>query len=201
MAVLDKRGVLPRFRAGERLSIELGCGPRKQDAASVGIDALDFQGVDLVGDVFEVLAELPTASVSACYSAHFFEHVDDLVRLVDELGRTLAPGAVATIKVPHFSNPYFYSDPTHSRAFGLYTMSYFARDALLTRKVPNYGRTPVFELTSVHLGFDSPFPFRGLIRRLIGPVFNLTTWLQEFHEENLCYLLPCYEVEYRLRRI
>ena len=200
MAFQDKRGVLPRFQAGERLKIELGCGPSKTDPAAVGIDALDFEGVDLVGDVFEVLAALPGESVAACYSAHFFEHIDDLSRLIDELGRTLAPGAVLTVKVPHFSNPYFYSDPTHSRYFGLYTMSYYARDGLLTRKVPNYGRTPVFELESVRLGFDSPFPFRGLFKRLIGPIFNLTTWLQEFHEENLCYLLPCYEVEYRLRR-
>lgn len=201
MAFLDKRSVLPRFQAGERFSIELGCGPRKLDAAAVGIDALDFEGVDLVGDIFEVLAALPQGGVSACYSAHFFEHIDDLPRLIDELARTMAPGAIATIKVPHFANPYFYSDPTHSRFFGLYTMSYFARDALLTRKVPNYGRTPAFELDAVKLGFDSPFPIRGLIKRTLGRVFNLTTWLQEFYEENLCYLFPCYEVEYRLRRL
>ncbi|GAA5179314.1 methyltransferase domain-containing protein [Niveibacterium umoris] len=201
MAVIDKRGVLARFQAGERLSIELGCGPHKRDAEAVGFDALDFPGVDLVGDVFESLAQLPAHSVSACYSAHFFEHIDDLPHLIDELGRTLAPGAIATIKVPHFANPYFYSDPTHSRFFGLYTMSYFARDALLRRKVPNYGRTPAFELAAVRFGFDSPFPVRGLLKRAIGPIFNLTTWVQEFYEENLCYLFPCYEIEYRLRRL
>ncbi|MCX9154888.1 methyltransferase type 11 [Niveibacterium sp. 24ML] len=201
MTFLDKHGVLPRFQAGERFSIELGCGPRKLDAAAVGIDALDFDCVDLVGDVFEVLAALPQGGVSSCYSAHFFEHIDDLPRLIDELARIMAPGKIATVKVPHFANPYFYSDPTHRRFFGLYTMSYYARDALLWRKVPNYGRMPAFELDAVTLKFDSPFPIRGLIKRTLGRVFNLTTWLQEFYEENLCYLFPCYEVEYRLRRL
>lgn len=201
MTFVDKRGVLSRFQAGERLPIELGCGPRKLDPDAVGIDALDFPGVDLVGDVFEVLAGLPAGGVSACHSSHFFEHVEDLPRLIDELARTMAPGAVLTVKVPHFANPYFYSDPTHHRFFGLYTMSYLARDTLLTRKVPNYGRTPAFALTAVRLGFDSPFPIRGVFKRVVGRVFNLATWLQEFYEENLCYLFPCYEIEYRLQRL
>lgn len=201
MSFVDKRRVVARLCAGERLPIELGCGPNKVRADAIGVDALDFDGVDLVGDVFEVLAALPDASLSACYSAHFFEHVQELPKLIDELARTLVSGAQMTIRVPHFSNAYFYSDPTHSRFFGLYTMSYYARDRLLRRKVPSYGRVPAFDLEGVSLRFASPFPIRNLFRRVVGAVFNLTTWLQEFYEENLCYFLSCHEVEFRLRRI
>lgn len=201
MSILDKRSILPTLTANSQIAIELGCGPSKRDIEALGVDALDFPGVDLVGDVFEVLRAFPPGSVVRCSNSHFLEHVDDPAGLLDELARVMRTGSELRVIVPHFSNPYFHSDPTHQRSYGLYTMSYFARDELLWRKVPNYGRTPAFELQSVRLGFNSPFPVRGLIRRTIGRLFNLSRWLQEFHEENLCWLFPCYEIEYRLRRL
>lgn len=166
----------------------------------MSVDALDLPGVDLVGDVFEVLAALPTGSVTRCYSSHFLEHIADLNRLITEIERVLAPQGEMVATVPHFSNPYFYSDPTHTRTFGLYTLSYFADDHIFRRKVPRYGRVARLELLSVRLEFDSPFPGRRLYRKTFGPLFNSGHWLQEFYEENLCYLLPCYQLTYRLRR-
>lgn len=201
MGILDKRGLLPTLNASSPVEIELGCGPSKRNANALGVDALDFPGVDLVGDVFEVLRAFPPGSVIRCSSAHFFEHVDNPAGLLDELARIMPSGAELQIVVPHFSNPYFHSDPTHRNSFGLYTMSYFERDDILRRKVPMYGREPRFALKSVRLGFNSPFPLRGLIRRVVGRFFNLSHWLQEFHEENLCWLFPCYEIEFRLRKI
>lgn len=201
MPVLDKKGVLNSVSSGHPVVIELGCGPSKKNPDAIGVDALDFPGVDLVGDIFEVLTALPDASVKACHSSHFLEHVAGLPHLIDEIERVLVPGGVMVATVPHFSNPYFYSDPTHSRFFGLYSMSYFAADPLLRRKVPSYGRVPKLELEAVHLGFNSPFPVRGLVKRTLGHVFNLATFVQEFWEENLCYFFPCYELTYRLKRI
>jgi hypothetical protein len=58
--------------------------------------------------------------------------VPDLPRLIEELGRVMAPGAALTIIVPHFSNPFYYSDPTHRTPFGLYTMAYFC-DQIFSR--------------------------------------------------------------------
>lgn len=201
MSFLDKTGVLERVRSGARIELELGCGPRKRHASALGVDALDYPGVDLVGDVFEVLTALPAGCVDAVHAYHFLEHVEELPRLLDELARVSCADAVLDVEVPHFSNPYFYSDPTHHRFFGLYTFSYLAEEALFRRKVPQYGRTPAFRLIDARLDFDSPFPIRGLLKRLLGRLFNLTRWLQEFHEENLCYLLPCYQVRYVLQRL
>jgi len=200
MSVVDKGHVLQRAAAGEWLVLELGCGARKRYTDAIGVDALDYPGVDLVGDIFEALQALPDGCVGAVHAYHFFEHVADLNRLLDELARVMRLNAVLDVEVPHFANPYFYSDPTHARYFGLYTFCYLARSQLFRRRVPNYGMQPRFELIDVALQFDSPFPIRGLVRRALGRVFNATRWLQEFHEENLCYLLPCYQLRYELRR-
>lgn len=201
MIFIDKTHAAERLRLGQCNALELGCGPRKRHADAIGVDRLDYPGVDLVGDVFEILRALPTACVQSIHAYHFFEHVEDISGLLVEIARVLKPGGLMDVEVPHFSNPYFYSDPTHSKFFGLYTFSYWARDALFHRRVPRYGHVLHFELVDVRLDFDSPFLFRGLIKRTIGPLFNLTRWLQEFHEENLCYALPCYQLRFNLRRL
>ena len=201
--VVDRHGVLARLRERERVELELGCGATKRNPDAIGIDALELPGVDLVGDVFDVLAAIPPGSVDRVASFHFFEHVDDLPRLVAQLARVLKPGGELFVVAPHFSNPYYYSDHTHRRFFGLYTFAYLAKSAVFARDVPRYGVTPEFEVVDVTLGFKSARPFyvRYAIKRAIGAVVNVGRWTKEFWEENLCWLFPCYEVRYRLRRL
>jgi SAM-dependent methyltransferase len=201
MDVVDKTGCLARALAGEKFSLELGCGPNKRNPQALGVDVLDVPGVDLVGDVFDVLGAFPAGSVSAVYTYHFLEHVADLTGLLREVARVLDSNGKFEVEVPHFSNPYYYSDPTHVRPFGLYTFAYLAQTKLFKRALPTYAQNREFVLEDVTLQFHSPFLFRKIVRRLVGPLFNLTRWLQEFHEENLCYLFPAYQIRFELRRL
>jgi hypothetical protein len=199
MPVQDKSGALARIRGR---TLDIGCGPRKLKAEYVGVDRIDYPGVDVVGDVREVLARIPDGALAGVYSSHFLEHVEDLPGLLDEIARTLDHGAQVEAIVPHFSNPYFYSDPTHRTAFGLYTFSYFAADPVHRRRVPAYVRNTALELCSATLRFKSPHPFYGryALKRGFGFLVNLTTWTRECYEENFCYLVPCYEIRYVLRK-
>ncbi len=203
MTVIDKTRVQERIARGEGIRLELGCGPAKQDPAAVGIDLLDFPGVDLVGDVYSALAMFQPASVDAIYTAHFLEHVPDLPGLLREASRVLKPGAEFTIVVPHFSNPFYYSDPTHRTPFGLYTMAYFCSQTIFRRGVPRYGFDLPLALDEVGLCFKSypPRYVRHAFKRLVGTLVNASTFATEFYEENLCWLVPCYEVRYRLHRV
>jgi SAM-dependent methyltransferase len=201
--IRDPGNVLGRLTDRARVELELGCGSTKRNPQAIGVDALELPGVDLVGDVFDVLAAFPAGRVDAVGSWHFFEHVDDLARLLSELARVSRPGGEVYVVTPHFSNPYFYSDYTHRRTFGLYTFAYLARSDLFARAVPSYGVAPSFELVDVRLGFRSAKPFyvRYGVKRAVGALVNLGRWSQEFWEENLCWLFPCYEVAYTLRRL
>lgn len=203
MSLIDKTGVLQRLHNGERLQLELGCGPRKVDPNAIGVDLLDFDGVDLVGDVYVALAAMPAAGISGVYTSHFLEHVPDLPRLIEELGRVMAPGAALTIIVPHFSNPFYYSDPTHRTPFGLYTMAYFCEQTLFSRGVPRYGFKSPLVIEAVKLRFKSypPRYLRHALKLAIGAMVNSCTFAMEFYEENVCWLVPCYEVHYSLRRV
>jgi ubiquinone/menaquinone biosynthesis C-methylase UbiE len=202
MAIIDKHGVLDRLDSLQVVCLELGCGAAKRHPDAIGIDVLDSNGVDVQGDVFEVLAALPSGSVDSVYSYHFMEHIESLDRLIQELARVLKHGAVMEVVVPHFSNPYYYSDPTHKRQFGLYTWSYYAKQHLFSRMVPRYGGAVHFELIGAELGFKSPRPFyaRFALKRAWGYVINSCSYLQEFYEENLSFIVPCYEVRFVLKR-
>lgn len=203
MKILDKNRILDRLPTLPRVSLELGCGNRKSAPDSIGVDALDYECVDLVGDVFEVLSSFPDGTVDVVYSSHFLEHVTDVPHLLNELARVLKPGGRLDVTVPHFSNPYFYSDITHRASFGLYSMSYFAIDRLLTRKVPSYQRELFYDLQAVRLVFKSSRPFyvRHGIKKALGAIVNINSYTRELYEEMFCHWFPCYEVHYELRRL
>lgn len=182
--------------------LDLGCGERKRGPEYVGVDALDYAEVDIVGDVFDVLERIPSGAVAGVYSAHLFEHVEDVSGLLTEIARVIRPEGELEVVVPHFSNPYYYSDPTHRSQFGLYTFSYLAEEDIFRRRVPRYEVEPEFGLINVRLCFKSPPPFyfRYGVKRIGGILVNLTTWTKEFYEENWCHVFPCYELEFRLIR-
>jgi ubiquinone/menaquinone biosynthesis C-methylase UbiE len=200
--VVDKAGVLGGGSLPAPFILELGCGETKKRADAIGVDALDFSCVDIVGDVFDVLQGIPSGSVDEVYSSHFVEHLDDVGVFFGELGRVMKPGGTVEIIVPHFSNPYFYSDPTHRRFFGLYTFGYLAERSPFSRIVHPYQGELYFDVERVDLLFKSARPFYGryAFKRVIGTIFNSCNYMKEFYEENLCYLFPCYEIRYQLRR-
>ncbi len=113
-----------------------------------------------------------------------------------EIVRVLKDNGKAHIFVPHFSNPYYYSDYTHRRFFGLYTFYYFVdEERQLKRKVPNFYTDIRINIISQRLVFKSPFWFSRQIKKLQGFVFNCHRSIQEFYEEHLCYIFPCYGIE------
>ncbi|HTV01579.1 MAG TPA: class I SAM-dependent methyltransferase [Luteitalea sp.] len=182
--------------------LELGCGPRKRIPGSVGIDIRAYDPVDVVGDLLDVLREVPDSSVDLVHSSHVLEHLDPLEALMQQLQRIVKPGGRVVTVVPHFSNPYYYSDYTHRRQFGLYSFSYLAVDRIFRRTVPHYEGEPAFALVDVTLGFKAapPMYLRHACRKVFGWVVNRTRLTQEWYEAGWCWLFPCYEVEFVIER-
>ncbi|MCJ8502480.1 class I SAM-dependent methyltransferase [Desulfatitalea alkaliphila] len=192
-----------RNENGQPITLELGCGDRKRHTDAIGIDALDYEGVDIVGDLQDVLKRFPDKCTSGVFSYHCFEHLMNLGNIMDQLARIMKSGAKLEVVVPHFSNPYFYSDATHRQPFGLYTFSYFAREFIFSRKCPDYKNTICFEIKKTKLIFKSPRPFYGrwALKRIIQAIVNVSSYSMEFYEENLCWLIPCYEIHFELERL
>lgn len=115
---------------------------------------------------------------------------------MDEIIRVLKPTGRCHVFVPHFSNPYYYSDPTHVRFFGLYTFYYFVpKDRQLRRKVPTFYSATKIEIYRLRLKFTSPFRPIRFLRKLATVIVNARPWLQEWYEGSFTGILPCYGIE------
>ena len=195
MDALVKISLEQVLNCGKPVIIELGCGPRKKEGR-IGVDAIDLPNVDIVADLEKGLSFLPDNSVDQIHCRSLLEHIENFDDLVGEIVRVLKTDGTAHIFVPHFSNPYYYSDFTHKRFFGLYSFYYFVdHERQLRRKVPNFYTATRIEISSQRLIFRSSFKLLNPIKKLLGWFINLHTRLQEYYEENLCYLFPCHGIE------
>ena len=201
MQLIDKTDTIKRIPNMEKVILELGCGTKKQIKNAIGIDVLDFDGVDIVCDLNEGLTFLEDESIDEIYSFHFLEHVNNMEFLMKEIYRVLKKGGKKMGIVPHFSNPYFYSDYTHRNFFGLYTFSYFSKNRYFRREVPVFYNDINLKINKLDLAFQSPFRIRNLVKKIFGKIFNANTYLQELYEENFCYLIPAYEIRFELEKI
>lgn len=185
-----------QLASGGPVVVELGCGPGGAPGV-VGVDRLPLDGVDVVWDLEDGLGFLPDGAVDEVRSRHTLEHVEAFEPLMREVWRVLKPGGRHVAVVPHFSNPYFYSDYTHRRTFGLYSFDYFADPAWQPRrKVPAFYSDVRFRVVERELVFKSAFPVRNLVRQVQRRVFNVSGWMREWYEESWCYRFPCQEVRF-----
>lgn len=183
------------IRSGQPLIVELG-GGRKRTAGRITIDRVDLPGVDIVANLEDGLPFLPDRSVDEIHCRSVLEHIENFEGLMGEIARVLKEEGTAHIFVPHFSNPYYYSDYTHKRFFGLYSFYYFVSpEKQLSRKVPDFYTDTRIEILSQRLVFRSSFRLVRPLKKLIGWFLNTHTCMQQYYEENLCYLFPCHGIE------
>jgi SAM-dependent methyltransferase len=104
--------------------IDLGCGGKKRPGYT-GIDVIDLPGVDIVRDVDRHGLPFSANTVAAVYASHFFEHVRDLVFVMNEIHRVCCDGAEVEIVVPTLLGPWAAADPTHLRLFNARSFGYF----------------------------------------------------------------------------
>ena len=200
--IIDKKNIFNNLLQSEHIKLDLGCGNKKIAKDYLGLDLIDNQEVDIVGDILEILKLFPDNSVDRIYSNHCLEHLKNLSDVITECSRILKIKSKLEVIVPHFSNPYYYSDPTHKNYFGLYTFSYFAKNNLLKRKVPNYRLCSGLQVLSISLNFRSfrPRYITHFVKKIFKIIFNNSYFMQELYEENFSSIISCYEINFILEK-
>ncbi len=185
--------------AGVPLRLDLGCGPRPR-AGFYGMDRVALPGVDIAADLNAPLAALPDNCVAEVFTRHTLEHVEKLLDLLAEIHRITQPGGRIEVVVPHFSNPYGYSDPTHVRLFGLYSFFYFSDPAdQPRRKVPSFYLPQRFRVEQVRLHLMVGNVLDKAVRTALEPLINYGPGWQDWYERRLCRWFPASSVRYVLR--
>jgi SAM-dependent methyltransferase len=187
------------LKAGRPIRLNMGVGRRPREGY-YGLDWIEMPGVDVVADLNEPLSELPDNSVAAVYTHHTFEHVVNFLPLLKEIHRVVVPDGPVEVVVPHFSNPYGFSDPTHVRFFGLYTFYYFSDEVdQPRRKVPPFYLPERFAVESVNITLMPTLLLVKPVRRLAMKVLNSSMWFLDWYERSWCRHFPADSIRFHLR--
>lgn len=121
------------------IRLDIGCGPNKRGADWVGMDVLDFPGVDHRIHAGKDRWPFEDGTVTEAHAAHFLEHLTNLhgawerVHFFNELHRVLIVGGKAQLIFPHWASTRYYGDPTHKEPFSEMGFYYLQREWRLSQ--------------------------------------------------------------------
>ena len=174
--------------------LDLGCGLRKYVGGSrdvvIGLDRVKTPAADVVFDIDSRRPlPFPPDSFDLVYANHVFEHIADVMFLLEEAHRILKPGGKLVINTPHFSSSDFYIDPTHKHPFASQSFDYF---------------DPSTHLGS-SFGFYSKAKFRILEKRIVfgwlpyALLFGLlANRFRGFYESKLAFIFPAASLHFEM---
>jgi SAM-dependent methyltransferase len=118
------------------LLAETGIEAQAVDNNSVLVERCRKNGLRVVQeDALSYLRGLPGESLNAVTGFHIIEHLsfETLVKLLDEIFRTLRPGGLVMLETPSPENLVvaacnFYADPTHNRPVSPHTLKFILKD-------------------------------------------------------------------------
>jgi SAM-dependent methyltransferase len=166
--------VLPQPRI-----LDVGCGIHKQPG-SIGIDRNPASRADVLADLDRFPYPFADSSFDRLTAIHVIEHVDNVIRTMEEFHRLVRPGGSVRIETPHYTDFSSFCDPTHKSHLNSFSFRYFGENHA------GFGYySPVkFREISVHvklLAFWRWLGFQFLVNRF--PRYR------RFWEYYLCYVV------------
>jgi SAM-dependent methyltransferase len=147
--------------------LDIGGGRGKQDGY-IGIDILDYDGVDIVWNLENFPWPLEDNSFDYIKAFHIVEHINDMGAFFKEIHRIASNKAILSISTPHFSSRNSWIDPTHVKHLSLFFTDHFTREGSLSE-----GEV-CFELVSRRVSFGHLI---GSMRaRFISKLFGYERW-------------------------
>jgi len=119
-------------------TLNLGCGKDIRQSTKnityVNLDKFNLPGVDVVWDLDKYPWPFKDNEFDKVIAKHVIEHLEDVVRAIEEIYRILKPGGILYIEVPIYPNPNAFADPTHKHVFTERTFNFFCPNTPLGRE-------------------------------------------------------------------
>lgn len=172
--------------------LELGCGFNKTPGA-FGVDVIPGSQADLIHDLNLFPYPFDDSTWDRIICLDVLEHVEDVVRTVEEIWRIAKPSALVEISGPFMSSVHYHTDPTHRRAFTSRSFDYFCPGRPLHR----YGYSKAaFEL--LDCVYDKGDPER---RGIAGAITRWANKNKDRYELRYAYIYPMLQINFTLRAI
>ena len=165
------------------MKINLGAGSDIQDGY-INHDITKLEGIDITHDLNQFPWPWDDNSISEIVAKDVIEHLDDFMKVMEELHRVLKVGGLIRLKVPYWNSVSRHADPTHKRGFHELTFQFFDPNSVYCKqrhyytKARFYVNEESFILAPFHPYFAIPGVkeikvHRPLSKRFIGLIGNM----------------------------
>ena len=169
------------------LTLDIGCGKKKQDQEAIGLDRQPGSDADVLCELARFPWPLRDNCADRIYLSHFLEHQPDVLRAMAEVHRVAKPGAEVVIVTPHYTSPDSYTDPSHLVHLGFHSFDYFARESFDDF---TYGAGG-FRIVERRLTFGGNLLLDG-VGRLLAAIS------MDFYEKHFAWIFPARNIHCRL---
>ncbi|NYZ75675.1 class I SAM-dependent methyltransferase [Candidatus Micrarchaeota archaeon] len=177
--------------------LELGCGNKKGCGCPykgdiVGVDISPDSKADIIWNLEKFPYPFKNNEFDAVYIHHCLEHLEDTVKVMDQIWKITKPHGKVLILVPYGASAWSLTNPTHKKFFNYATLTDFKGFKVLKCKY-NY----------VHRGFPELQSWKGrLLRQLTKPMDWLINANPYIYDKILRhYLGDADEIEWELEVI
>ncbi|MFA5292222.1 MAG: class I SAM-dependent methyltransferase [Phycisphaerae bacterium] len=176
--------------------LDLGCGKNKYPGA-IGIDFNKNTNADIIHNLDIFPYPFGNNEFDTIVINHSIEHLDDVVRVMEEVHRIAKPDAHVLINAPYFTSVDAFTDPTHKHFFTARSFDYFTGDF----ESFGYYSDVKFRKLKVEIRFWEWKRFKW---------FRLQNWLglgllankfTKFYEVFFAHIFPAREIHYELQII
>ena len=168
--------------------LHLGCGNEKRLGA-IGIDINPQSAADVIHDLNLFPYPFPANKFDTIIAEHVLEHLDNLIKVMEEIYRVAKPGAQLFITSSHFSSVDSFTDITHKHFLTSHSFDYLIPGTLLYKL--NYSSVK-FIKRNIWLG---PKNVSNFILKIILKVVNSFT---NFYEARFAFIFPVGVIYYDL---
>lgn len=116
-----------------RKLLDLGCGKKKRPDA-IGVDYSDRHDADIIHDLNVFPYPLKEGEFDEIYLDNVLEHLDDPMRVMEEVHRICAAGGQVKVIVPYFRSLYAFIDPTHKHFFTVDSFAFYDPDHIICQR-------------------------------------------------------------------
>ncbi len=172
--------------------LDLGCGNKKRPGA-FGVDFNNRTAADLVHNLNVFPYPLADESFDEIYLDNTLEHLDDVIRVMEEVHRICKPGGRVKVIVPYFRSVWAAIDPTHRHAFAVDSFAYFDPDHIICQR---YDYT-LARFKTEKVVFNETLVKRWWTRAALR-LANRWPWKYEYY---FSHFYPLDDISYYLRKI
>ena len=169
--------------------LDIGCGLRKH-VDSIGIDKNPRSQADIIHDLDQFPYPFADNEFDEVICDNVLEHLDDVIRVMEEIHRIVKPGGIVTVIVPFFAHRNAFNDPTHKHFFGTRSFDYLIEGLSLSE----YGYSiKKFQIRSMI--FDKDIKGGYWFDRWIRRFANKHT---DIYENRLAHIFPLKTLTFEL---